>query len=428
MNLNIKFFLKVQQIGLSTTILFLSGCGGNSDPVPNPDITNSVCSNTLDDSQDDGMNGFSLRIKSENNGFPIYYIMDTRQRSDGSVVSIDYMVHLPPGAPAPGPSKAILVLISGGNMDGAITGTGDISPVTNAGGNFLIRSAHLFARQGYTVITVDRPSDYDDDLMGSTANKDYDKYRISMRHSVDLARIVNRVKNVTHPFTEQLPLVLSGTSRGAISAVAQGRLTEAVAVSSSLTNGPEFEVGTPQADPTRINQPAHVLWHNDEACTLSPATGIKSSTALVSIFPDGSGDRVSGGFLGDPNVCGAFHYHGYFGIESCAVKKETDWIASVGFSAVRPTATMVTGTTTAGTAVNIDLTGAATGGTGVIAYKLPLAANQSSLLGSLSIGTNNVVTYTPASGIGGGVIDTFVYLAEDENDAKAFNVVEVTVN
>jgi hypothetical protein len=65
------------------------------------------------------------------------------------------MLHEPATAP-----KALVFLISGGKMNSYIIGSEITGEVTVAGNNFLVRSAHLFAAQGYRVITMDRPSDH----------------------------------------------------------------------------------------------------------------------------------------------------------------------------------------------------------------------------------------------------------------------------
>ena len=149
-----------------------------------PVVGPTNCINTLDDSQI--LNNIVTRINSAFIGTPTYNLISSvRKKADNSDVSIDYMVH------AAGMPKAVLVLIAGGVLNAGITGDINTGPVTAAGGNFLVRSAHLFAAQGYTVITIDRPDDFLDDTQGSTSGSAYDGYRTSVRHAVDISAIVN---------------------------------------------------------------------------------------------------------------------------------------------------------------------------------------------------------------------------------------------
>lgn len=359
-----------------------------------------------------------LRIHSENVGL---YGLATLTRetlaATGPTITMDYMVHEPPAIPA-----ALLVLISGGQLNSVIEGGSGIGfAPTNAGGNFLVRSAHLFAAQGYRVLTIDRPDDYLDYTGGLGNGSAYDGYRISMAHAVDLSQLINVVNAA-----DNLPVILAETSRGSISAVAQHALSSALAISAPLTSGNGNPIGTANVLPANVPGPVHVSWHVLDGCGVTTPTNAQS---LVSDFPDATGVSISGGFASSSSTspCNADHYHGFPGIESCATKQATNWMAVelATLPITRPVATAQSDSTTLNMQKLIDLAGFATAaGGGALTYTLPHAST--SLNGSISIAGTNV-TYTPPSGVS-SIVDTFVYVVSEAGGGTNHNVIAVTIN
>lgn len=401
---------------LLATLLVTAACTHQSD-----DITLSICPNTVHDSQQDNL-GNVTRIRSEATA-RYGSLTLPRQTANGNPVTMDYMVHENAVA---GP-KAIIVLIAGGQMNANIIPDG-IGGVGSASGNFLVRSAHLFKRTHlFRVITIDRPSDYTDDLpAGETRGSAYDVYRTSARHAVDLSWVIN----AENP--ENLPVFIAGTSRGAVSAVAQYMLAAGIALSSPVTSGsngrPVREDSIyPQVRPSRVPIPVHVLWHLSDSCRVSLAA---DSRNLIADFADSAGDGLAGGFVDplSPNECGAFSYHGFLGIESCAVDTTVAWMDNViaGLPAARPLAASVLGmNTNADVVLDIDLTGVATpGGGGTLSYTL--AHDVSSLGGGLSL-TGNVVSYTPPVGLS-GTTDALTYVVSETGGGSSHHVVTVAIN
>ncbi len=335
----------------------------------------------------------------------------------GPTITMDYMVHEPTGTPT-----ALVVLIAGGQLNAMIEGGNGIGVApTNAGGNFLVRSAHLFAAQGYRVLTIDRPADHRDYTGGLSAGSAYDGYRTSMAHAVDLSQLINVVNA-----TDNLPVILAGTSRGSISAVAQHALASLLAISAPLTSGSiGTPIGTGNVLPANVPGPVHVSWHELDAC---PATTPANALSLVSDFPDATGVSISGGFASSSSTrtCNADTYHGFPGIESCAVKQETDWMAIelATLPTTRPVASAQSDTTTQDTQKPIDLTNFATASAGgALTYSLPHTST--SLGGNISI-TGTSVTYTPPSGVS-SIVDTFVYVVSEAGGGTSHNVIAVTI-
>lgn len=381
------------------------------------------CSGTADDStpvEVDGGLVSSDRIHSEENGDPTYHVAYTRRTAQNTVVSMDYMLHEPPeGSP-----QALLVLIGGGNFDMGITGDEISGEVTHAGANFLVRSAHLFAQHGYRVVTVDRPTDWED--WTNEYSSSVDRYRISTKHAVDLAAVLEDANGA-----DDLPVVLLGTSRGAISAVDKHFLSEAISISSPLTSGQIFPVGVDvgygQVLPEDVNLPVHVMWHKSDGCVY---TKPEDSLALLDAFPFVSGDELEGGFRDEleDRPCNWPDHHGFMGIESCTVNTIATWLDTLSFSYSHPIAEVENSTLSSpiepGTRIEIDLSNVtASAAGGALTFGLP--RDTTSLAGTVAL-SGSVVTYTPANGVG-GTRDTFVYTVEEAGGGRASNKVVVEI-
>ncbi len=119
---------------------------------------------TLDATKD--RNGVVTLKKSHATGS--YGIITSRFAANGDPINIDDIVHDNVNA------TALVVLISGGDGDAQLANTTmpNTAPVTSSG-NFLVRSAKLFAAQGYRVITVERPFDQETTAFAAQ----YDAYR-----------------------------------------------------------------------------------------------------------------------------------------------------------------------------------------------------------------------------------------------------------
>lgn len=414
--------------------LFLSACGGGGGSgdgtPPTGEETNqfsvSSCTPTGDDSSQNN-DGSANFVRSHVEVTARYGAVITRLKDDNSEVFTDYMVHDPAGTP-----KAIFVLIAGGNLRAGIRYgggvglegvAGDGENVTGSRGNFLVRSAHRFMAAGYRVITIDRPSDYIDFLPGgdNEPGYKYDAYRNSMLHAVDLATVISR-ENV-----DNLPVIISGTSRGAISAVSNNTLAAGLVISSPLTVSSvepgSTPVGSEQLPISTIKRETHVLIHSSDTCDFTPVEN--SRTLLGDIKNAGitaSGDEVSGGFRDTVrnDLCGAFDYHGFSGIENCAVSKETTWadefVANLASSDV----------IAIGQSVNLgdDITLNADG-TGTLTFSLPYATTV--LGGSVSVNPQTgAVTYNPPEGVN-GTEDSFAFVVENTTGGVGRNVVRINI-
>ena len=403
-------------------LLGVAACGG-SGTSGEPVVTAVACMTqpTLDSLLSaDGLS-FTRIVSHLSTPAPTYGMLITRYGTDGSPVTVEYMIH-DATDPATGniiPGKALLVLIAGGQLTAFIDGIG--STVTNSGGNFLVRSAHLFAAQGYRVVTIDQPSDAATVWIppGNTFGSAMDGYRVSPAHAVDLARIID----VADP-NRGLPVVLAGTSRGAISSVAQAALAQAVALSSPVTAGSSagvYPVGSTQADPARVGVPARVVWHVNDGCWASTPAAAR---ALVGQFASGSGVPVHGGFVNPAapqDVCGAFSYHGFLGIESCAVEQHTSWLDGLALAKPAGAVPSITLSSVGGASVSFDAGNwVPPGGNVVLPHGASVHGGSVSLVGAL-------LSYAPPAGLT-GTTDSFVYVVRSADGALKQGVISVTLS
>jgi len=416
--------------GLVVTVFMLVACSsggdgdnGNAGGVDVTAINRAVaCSPSGDDSTQNN-DGSASFVRSHTVGSPLFHTVVTRKNSLNQDVSLNYMLHQPTGTP-----KGIVLLIAGGPLTAYLSGT-EGNPATNSGGNFLVRSAHRFMQAGYRVITMDRPNDFPDYGSIDSAGYLYDAYRTSASHAVDIATIVNRENS------DNLPVLIAGTSRGAISAVAQNALAMGVAISSPVTRSSAggSPVGSPNLPVSVVQVPTHVLYHQDDGCgATQPANTAALITQLVNANVDVAGNHVTGGFNDtiDNNPCGAFSFHGFLGIENCAVNTTTDWadellasleIANPGNA--RPVAQSQTTATLENQAIDIVLT-ATDADDSNLSFQLPHLA--SALGGTLSI-NGSTVHYVPPT-ISTNTTDSFVFTVADSKGSRSAAVVNVNVS
>ena len=413
-----RFFINIL---IASTFLSLVSCGGGSSGGSSSNIPVTACVPQGDDSTqniDGSANWIPSHLSSDHFGSTI-----SRYDLNGNPIIINYMVHQPTGTP-----KAIVVLIAGGDMNAYLTGTGDGGTTTSSGGNFLVRSAHRFATQGYRVITIDRPSDYTE--YGDILNLSYlyDAYRNSMDHAVDLATIIKR-ENM-----DNLDVLIAGTSRGSISATANNLLAAGIGLSAVLTVSGRggSPIGSANLPISTIQRPTHILSHQEDSCIATPPSGARSLyTSLEANNINVAIDEVTGGFVdtvrNDP--CGAFHYHGFLGIETCAVNKATGW-ADTLLSATE--ANFPANSRPVGYDLLLNSSGGTTGFTlsandidgDTLSYAIPYS--NSSLGGTVSINTNGTGTYVPPNGVT-GTTDYFVFVATDNKGGVGIGIVSISL-
>lgn len=218
-------------------------------------------------------------------------------------------------APDPATASGVLVLFPGG---GGKLDVAD-SQINLTSANFLVRSRHLFAAQGFHVAIMDAASDF------LTCNGGLRNRRTSGKFTIDMHVIVNDLRT-RYP---GLPVWLVGTSRGS-TAAAQGAAyiapsVDGLVLTSSLTNPVTTTVfNTPLAN---ITVPTMITYHENDSCFVTPPSAAESiALALTSSTKIEVEDFDEGFPALSADGCDATTPHGYIGIEPKVVKKITKWI------------------------------------------------------------------------------------------------------
>lgn len=360
----------------------------------------------------------------------IYGIVNARQENGSGTtldVTVQYMVYVPVGEP-----RAVVMHFAGGNGDTGIQGTDATGEVTHAGNNFLVRSAQLFAEDGFLAVTIDRPS-----TTVGLSNADFDLYRVSQRHAHDIAAVLSEVNSRFG--TADLDLFLAGTSRGAISVVAQNMLGIGSMLSSAVTSpsGNTLWVGStsthPRLVPEFVEVPAQVLAHEGDACFVStPANSAILHSDLIASGVSSVFNQLNGGFVVDPDACQAKTFHGFLGIENAAVDTITDRMKQI--LAVndklypgnhKPRAKNARFLTHGRVPILINLAALTSDPDGnFLFHSLP---HNSSNRGANLLKFGPYVLYIPPSGFS-NVLDGFVYTAADGKGGKSIGIVAVKLN
>lgn len=218
-----------------------------------------------------------------------------------------------------GPEKplASLLLMVGG--DGRLDLDEDTT-INRERGNFLKRSAGLFAEQGFQVALMDVADDQSS-FLGSLA-------RNSPEHAQDIAGVMAYLRQ-RHP----VPVWLVGASNGTISAAnAAARLgkedgPDGLVLSSSILRGRHFpDLFT--LDLAEIHQPTLVVHHRQDGCHACPYEEVSSLLAALKNAAPKELISFSDGLPPVSEPCQALSYHGYYGIEPQVVETISSWIKS----------------------------------------------------------------------------------------------------
>lgn len=208
---------------------------------------------------------------------------------------------------------ATVVFFSGGGGGYGLIGS-DGWPT---GGNFLIRSGKHWATYPFNIVMVGRPSDGIDLALGGV--------RTGEKHAVDNVALFKTIKSKS-----PLPIWLVGTSMGTISSAAAAirdseHLVSGLVLTSSIT-GYRIDGAVPRQALENIRVPTLVFHHENDGCRFCQAYEAKNIADQLKNAPIKKTLIVSGGSGATGDVCGAFHHHGYVGMENEAVDLVAAWI------------------------------------------------------------------------------------------------------
>ena len=230
---------------------------------------------------------------------------------------------------------ASVVLLTGGNGVLNLNNAGD---ARDSQGNFLIRSARRFLNARLNVAMLDSEPAF-------AAPNGLTNQRLTQAHADHLAQVIATVRNQW----PGKPVWLIGTSNGTLSVfnaaarLSGGALPNGIALTSTITQSdPAGEMGhVLGTDPslTSIQVPTLVMWHQNDSCFVTPAANaLNVFNGLTNVPIARKATSIIAG--GRPNIavtaCGAFHHHGYNGVEQAAVTAIADFIRKQASPKVPP--------------------------------------------------------------------------------------------
>jgi hypothetical protein len=368
---------------------------------------------------------FNNDTRTSSNPCTFYTITDTRLTDTGNQVTMDYFINWPSSGKTP---KALVVLIGGKDLDMKFNGdttTGEAD--ATGGGNFVVRTAQLFADAGYATVAINHPSDLPSGSIAAT-----DQYRISVKHAVDILTVLKHVN------TENLDVFLVGTSCGAISAVASNLIAAGISLSNPVTSdngtshlyiGKNPASDYPNLQPSFVKRPVHILWNQNDECPLSKPADSQALYNSLSSYTTASYDSMSSDVIvtNPREPCGPFDYHGYFSIETTAVTPITNWLNAqvLSFAGSRPQAAFVTVTTPPGVSKQINLD-TLTSDQNEDSLSYTLSHDKTILEGSSVTLNGSTVTYIPPAGVNNKT-DYFVYVVTDRKGGVGAGVITVLI-
>ncbi len=235
------------------------------------------------------------------------------------VRSRDNRIRLLVGVPSS--PVAVVVLFAGGHGALDIQSDGQI----NWGrGNFLVRSRKLFQEQGNITVVIDAPTD-------KLASGLY-RFRDSEDHAQDVAAVIRHLRA-----RFDRPIWLVGTSRGTESVAnaavrLEADLPDGIVLTSSMLRYNKKGPSLLSMKLDKITVPTLIVHHKSDDCKVTPYDKVASLRGGLTSSPKVDILEYQGGEP-EGDVCSAYHYHGYRGIEESVVKDISDWIKAYSLRA-----------------------------------------------------------------------------------------------
>jgi predicted alpha/beta-hydrolase family hydrolase len=214
---------------------------------------------------------------------------------------------------APPQAKAAVILFAGGHGGLQIDASGHLGW---GSGNFLVRSAPLFAAQGLAVAVIDAPSD-------RQSSPYLSGFRQTVEHATDVEAVITALKQRLG-----VPVWLVGTSRGtqsaAFVATQPGAAADGLVLTSTILTDPRSRP-VPDMPLSALKIPVLVVHHEQDGCRLCRYSDVPRLMDRLGAVPRHELVTFTGGSnVGDP--CEARAYHGYNGIEAAVVSRIAGWI------------------------------------------------------------------------------------------------------
>jgi len=197
--------------------------------------------------------------------------------------------------------------------------------------NFLMRTRHHLAAEGFNVVVIDAASDFLQSPSGLFER------RTGIEHLSDIAAVINDLPGKLG--VDPGPICLIGTSMGTVSAGAYA----AEAASNSIL--PKIGSIILTASVTRqinddyrenlldnvaleaINVPCYLIAHENDTCYVTPPSDIAIMKSRIKVnSPKVNHKLFAGGTAALTPECDALSAHGFFGIEQKLVSNIGKWI------------------------------------------------------------------------------------------------------
>lgn len=216
----------------------------------------------------------------------------------------------------PPDAKAAVILFAGGHGGLQI---GDSGHPAWGRGNFLVRSAPLFAEQQLAVAIIDAPSD-------RQSPPHLSGFRQTAEHAEDVKAVVAWLRTNT-----KLPVWLVGTSRGTQSAASvasrmaqSGAGVDGLVLTASIVNDARSR-NVQDLGVDALKVPILVVHHEQDACRYTLYKDVPRLMDKLNSAPRKELMSYRGGEnFGDP--CEAQSYHGFRGLEKEVVARIAAWI------------------------------------------------------------------------------------------------------
>ncbi len=392
-------------------------------------ITPAMCENTRLDSQFNDATLELIHATDKSPRPPKSFNVSTRRTLENTGIFVSYMLHVQ--NPRNTQAKGLIVLFPDGDGDAELSS--DLGGfIIEASQKFLVRSSVLFTQHEFNVLTINQPSDAATYAGGNKGNNGYDTYRTSMRHTVDIVATLKKVN------TSQLTVIFVGLGRGAISAMANSHLAAATVLINPTTSASEAAIGEDSPllllRPSLSITPTYVAWQADDQCQSSrPVDSQQLQNQFLQTNKTIDAFAFAGGFeQPDSTACEPLSFHGFLGIESCAVNKIADWAHTIindlnSITNTPPVARPVNRLAEDNTASTVlfSLRNSASDADGdALVFSVPQPTTN--LGGHVSITLDGLVSYTPAEQLF-DALDTFVYLVTDSQSAMDFAIATIEV-
>lgn len=211
---------------------------------------------------------------------------------------------------------AVVVLFAGGK---GVLKISDDGGMGWGRGNFLVRTAKHFRKNGAISAVIDAPLDRPYDM--------YD-FRSTEEHARDVGAVIKHLRA-----EYSLPVWLIGTSRGTNSVVnAAARLKGGDRPDGIVLTATVTEASNKGLDHVmdmaldKIELPVLIAHHKKDACSVTPPSGV---TELKDALKNAGPVKVlwyENAKNPRGNECGSRHYHGFIGIEKRVVRDIMAWI------------------------------------------------------------------------------------------------------